>query len=86
MSEEYDPEGITSGDDEGGCCHWSKEQDSMSQYEIIPDEYILGNGPLQELLGDDTEPHNILEKIMDDTFILSCIEATNELEQTTLIL
>ena len=58
----------------------------MSQYEINPDEYILGNGPLQELLGDDTEPHNILEKIMDDTFILSCIEATNELEQTTLIL
>ena len=77
-SEEYDPEGVTSGDDEGGCCHWSKEQDNMSQYEIIPDEYILSNGHLQELLGDDTEPHNILEKIMDDTFILSCIEATNE--------
>ena len=75
-SEEY--EGVTSGDDEGGCCHWSKEQDSMFQYEIIPDEYIPGNGHLQELLGDDTEPHNILGKIMDDTFILSCTEATNE--------
>ena len=24
-SEEYDPEGVTSGDDVGGCCHWSKE-------------------------------------------------------------
>ena len=77
-SEEYDSEGVTSGDDEGGCCHWSKEQDSMSQCEIIPDKYIPGNGHLQELLGDDTEPHNILEKIMDDMFILSCIEATNE--------
>ena len=76
-SEEYDPEGVTSGDDVGGCCHWSKEQDNMSQYEIIPDEYIPGSGHLLELLDDDTKPH-VLEKIMDDTFILSCIEATNE--------
>ena len=30
------------------------------------------------LLDDDTKPHDVLEKIMDDTFILSCIEATNE--------
>ena len=46
-SEKYDPEGITSGDDEGGCCHWSKQQDSMPQYdEIIPNEYIPGNGHL----------------------------------------
>ena len=77
-SEEYDPEGVTSGDDVGGCCHWSKEQDNMSQYEIIPDEYIPGSGHLLELLDDDTKPHDVLEKIMDDTFILSCIEATNE--------
>ena len=28
-SEEYDPEGVTSGDDEGGCCHWSTEQDDV---------------------------------------------------------
>ena len=77
-SEEYDPEGVTSGDDGGGCCHWLKEQDNMSQYEIIPDEYIPGNDHLLELLDDDTKPHDVLEKIMDDTFILSCIEATNE--------
>ena len=77
-SEEYDPEGVTSGDDVGGCCHWSKKQDNMSQYEIIPDEYIPGSGHLLELLDDDTKPHDVLEKIMDDTFILSCIEATNE--------
>ena len=49
----------------------------MSQYEIIPDEYIPGNGHLK-LLDDDTKHHDVLEKIMDDTFILSCIEATNE--------
>ena len=77
-SEECDPEGVTSGDDVGGRCHWSKEQDNMSQYEIIPDEYIPGSGHLLELLDDDTKPHDVLEKIMDDTFILSCIEATNE--------
>ena len=74
-SEEYDPERVTSGKDEGGRCHWSKEQDSMSQYENIPDP---GNGHLLELLGDDNKPHDILEKIMDATFILSCIERTNE--------
>ena len=80
-NEEFDSdtsEGVTSGDDEGGCCHWSKEQDNMSQYEIIPDEYIPGSGHLLELLDDDTKPHDVLEKIMDDTFILSCIKATNE--------
>ena len=78
MSEEYDPEGVTSGDDVGGCCYWSKEQDNMSQYEIILDEYIPSSGHLLELLDDDTKLHDVLEKIMDDTFILSCIEATNE--------
>ena len=77
-SEEYDPEEVTSGDDEGGRCHWSKEQGNMSQYKIIPDEYIPGNGHLLELLDDDIKPHDVLEKIMDDMFILSCIEATNE--------
>ena len=77
-SEKFDPGGVTSGDDEGGCCHWSKEQDNMSQYEIIPDKYIPGNGHLLELLDNDTKPHDVLEKIMDDTFILSCIETTNE--------
>ena len=76
-SEEYDPERVTSGDDEGGC-HWSKEQDNISQYEIILDEYIPGNGHLLELLDDDTKPRDVFEKIIDDTFILSCIEATNE--------
>ena len=50
----------------------------MSQYEIIPDEYIPGSGHLLELLDDDTKPHDVLETIMDDTFILSCIEATSE--------
>ena len=50
----------------------------MSQYEIIPDEDIPGSGHLLELLDDDTKPHDVLEKITDDTFILSCIEATNE--------
>ena len=75
--EEYDPEGVTSGDDEGGFCQWSKEQGDTSQYEIIPDEYIPCSH-LLELLDDDTKPHDVLEKIMDDTFILSCIEATNE--------
>ena len=73
-SEEYDPEGVTSGDDEGRCCHRSKEHDNTSQYEIIPDEYVPGNGHLLELLDDDTKPHDV----MDDMFILSCIEATNE--------
>ena len=77
-SEEYNPEGATSGNDEGGCCHWSKEQDNMSQYEITPDEYIPGNGHLLKLLDDDNKSHDVLGKIMDDTFILSCIEATNE--------
>ena len=82
-SEEYDPEGVTSGDDEGGCCHLSKEQDKMSQYKIIPDEYIPGNGHLLELVDDDTKPHDVLEKITDATFILSCIEATNEQNKRT---
>ena len=77
-SEVYDPGGVTSGDDEGGCCHWSEEQDNMSQYEIIPDKYVPGNDHILELLDDDTKPHDVLEKIMDDTFTLSCIEATNE--------
>ena len=47
----------------------------MSQYENIPDP---GDCHLLELLGDDTKPHDILEKIMDAMFILSCIETTNE--------
>ena len=59
---------------------------SKMMSEIIPDEYIPCNGHLLELLDDDTEPHDALEKIMDDTFNLSCTEATMNKEQTTLIL
>ena len=40
--------------------------------------FLTNTFPVTVILGDDTEPHNILEKIVDDTFILSCTEATNE--------
>ena len=45
---------------------------------FLTNTYIPGSSHLLELLDDDTKPHDVLEKIKDDTFILSCIEAINE--------
>lgn len=75
---EYDPEGVASDDDENGCCHWSRKKGHEFEDEIIPDANIAENGCLLAPFDDDVKPHDVVEKIMDDTFILQCIDATNE--------
>ena len=75
---EYDPEGVPNDDDENGCHHWSRKKGHESQGEIVPDDNIPDNGCLLAPFDDDFKPHDVVEKMMDDTFILQCIDASNE--------
>ena len=74
----YDPEGIQSDDDDGGCCHWSEEPSFNVQNIIAPDEGLEEYGTPLTLFPNETKPHEIIEVIMDEEFILNAIDATNE--------
>lgn len=74
----YNPDGIESDDDERGCCHWSEESSFNVQNTIAPDESLQEFGTPSTLFPDETKPHEIVEAIMDEEFILNAIEATNE--------
>lgn len=76
--ERYDPEGIESDDDDRGCCHWSRTADIEFQDTIEPLDEIPEYGKPAVAFPDDAKPHNVVESIMDDQFIIMCIESTNE--------
>eukprot|EP00795_Rhopilema_esculentum_P004046 gene4046-20219_t len=77
IEESYDPEGIESDDDERGCCHWSSHNQNSSNT-IERDESVPEFGLPQIHFEENTKPHVIVEMIMDNTFIETCIDATNE--------
>lgn len=77
-SSEYDPDGVLSDDDADGCCHWSTLKSDAFDEEIEPYEGIPECGTSCLVFDPDTAPNEIIEKIMDNTFILDCIAATNE--------
>ena len=74
----YDPEGISSDDDADCCCHWSKTRnDNIDDFNMI-NQSIPEYGHVTVPFAEDTKPNDIVEQIMDDEFILNCIDATNE--------
>ena len=77
IEESYDPEGIDSDDDERGCCHWFSHNQNASNT-IERDECVPEFGMPQIHFEDNTKPHVVVEMIMDNTFIETCIDATNE--------
>ena len=76
--ERYDSEGIESDDDGRGCCHWSGTARVEFQDTIEPLGNIPEYGKPAVAFPDDAKPHNVVESIMDDQFIIICIESTNE--------
>ena len=74
----YNPDGIDSDDDGQGCCHWSTEPGLDTQDTLKPDESLNEYGTPETVFEDETKPHEIIERIMDDEFIKICIDATNE--------
>ena len=78
-SDSYDPEGISSDDDVDGCCHWSRKKQSNPDDDFnMINQNISEYGHVTVPFDADTKPNNIVEHIMDDEFILKCIDATNE--------
>ena len=77
-SEDYDPDGVESDDDADGCCHWSTLKSDEFKEEIEPYEGVPECSRPRLAFEPDTKPNEIVEKIMDDTFILECIAATSE--------
>ena len=77
-SSEYDPDGVLSDDDADGCCHWSTTKSDEFKEEIEPYDGIPECSRPSSAFEPDTKPNEIVEKIMDDSFILDCIAATNE--------
>eukprot|EP00794_Sanderia_malayensis_P004514 gene4514-biopygen3674 len=76
--ETYDPPGVESDDDDNGCCYWSKNADIQSQNTLSPNEDIPEFGKPKIVFQNDAKPHDVVESIMDDEFVLMCIESTNE--------
>ena len=73
----YNPDGVESDDDDGGCCHWSTKQlarSSIIQAQTGSPEF----GKPSSELDSDANPHNLVELVIDDSFLDLCIEATNE--------
>eukprot|EP00794_Sanderia_malayensis_P001103 gene1103-biopygen337 len=77
-SEVYDPHGIESDDDQPGCCHWSTESEADFEGSIAPSERIPEYGRPAVIFDAGTKPHEIVEGVMDDEFIMTCIGSTNE--------
>ena len=73
----YHPDGVESDDDEGGCCHWSTKQLARSSI-IQAQAGSLEFGKPSSELDSDANPHNLVELVIDDSFLDLCIEATNE--------
>ena len=72
----YDPVGAESDDDKDGCCHWSSFRCTPPN-EIIADESLDDFGSCSVNFNEDSKPHDIVERILDNTFIDRCIDATN---------
>ena len=78
-SDSHDPEGISSDDDVDGCCHWSRKKQSNPDDDFnMINQNISEYGYVTVPFDADTKPNNIVEHIVDDEFILKCIDATNE--------
>ena len=45
---------------------------------LKPEEYLNEYGTPETVFKDETKPHEIIERIMNDEFIKICIDATNE--------
>ena len=67
-----------SDDDNRKCCHWSKCADNQYQHTLSPNESISEYGKPKVAFDNDAKPHDIVESIMDDEFVVMCIESTNE--------
>ena len=73
----YHPDGVESDDDEGGCCHWSTKQLAGSSIIQAQAGFPEFGKPSSEL-DSDANPHNLVELVIDDSFLDLCIKATNE--------
>ncbi len=76
--EDYDPDGVESDDDKDACCHWSTQKSVDFQHPIEPSDGIPECGQPCFQFDRETKPNDIIEELLDDTFILNCINATNE--------
>ena len=69
---------MESDDDEGGCCHWSKENHSDLNTNIQVHSASPEYGKPSVELEVNSRPHDLVELAVDDNFIDISIEATNE--------
>ena len=76
--EEYNPEGVESDDDESGCCHWSKIKHFDMNRKIQADAASPEYGKQSSSIDRDSRPHDLVELVINDTFLDLCIDATNE--------
>lgn len=76
--DDYDPEGVESDDDKQNCCHWSTKKDDESETDHFENENMVDFGCPALNFDDDTKPNDIVERIIDERFMLMCIDATNE--------
>ena len=76
--EECNPEGVESDDDESGCCHWSKIKHFDMNRKIQADAASPEYGKPSSSIDRDSRPHDLVELVINDTFLDLCIDATNE--------
>ena len=76
--EEYNPEGVESDDDKSGCCHWSKIKHFDMNRKIQADAASTEYGKPSSSIDRDSRPHDLVELVINDTFLDLCIDATNE--------
>ena len=74
---EYDPEGVESDEDKDGCCHWTTTS-SNNLNSIKPSPNLSEFGKPNLVYDSNIQPHELVEKILDDDLMNKCIECTNE--------
>ncbi len=69
---------IGSDDDQANCCHWSIRKDVQNKEEDFGKENLSEFCFPTVPFDDGTKRNDMVERIMDETFIRKCIDATKE--------
>ena len=76
---EYNPIGVESDDDEGGCCHWSKENHSDLNTKLKVHSASSEYGKPSVELEVNSRPQDLVKLVVDDNFIDISVKATKQI-------
>ena len=74
IPEDYEPEGAESDDDRHKCCHWTTQQ---QQHSTVRRRSVLDMGGPSQRYQDGTSPSDLVELVLDHTFLDRVIRCTN---------